>query len=426
MLPLVIAVAGWGPNRLDVFGVGSDGGLYHKAWTGAAWQADWENLGGKFTSAPAVATWGPNRLDVFGVGSDGGLYHKAWTGAAWQADWENLGGDFPHKPPPGTCSASSFSPSLVFLKTDFLVVWRCDDNLLYMANPQRQGTALVKVTGTPVMLVLPSGETQTISSLGRPSVAVFGQVLLLAWTGLDGILNVAQSHDGIEFQGQISLPDKSAFGPCIAAGINSDDFKAVALLAWVGTDGKGTLNVRVSADGSAFGPPIALVETSLDTPAISSITEGSNYMAWTGTDEVGTLSFAELRVEPNPAGNYSAALVGKHNYSGDQDGGPDFSRSGPALAYTPIGGATALAYRGTLQDHLYFFASGDNTLPPLPQLNKDHGSIQRYELQAQSICSPSVAFSAVGDLFWTWIGLDKSINFQIDGQVTMPRISGPL
>lgn len=58
------------------------------------WEAAWDDLGGQFTSAPAVAAWGPNRLDVFGVGADKALYHKAWTGAEWTPGWDDLGGQF--------------------------------------------------------------------------------------------------------------------------------------------------------------------------------------------------------------------------------------------------------------------------------------------------------------------------------------------
>lgn len=61
-----------------------------------------ENVG---TSASALTTtigplsaavsWAPNRLDIFAVGTDRRLFHKAWDGSQWrpsQADWEPLGG----------------------------------------------------------------------------------------------------------------------------------------------------------------------------------------------------------------------------------------------------------------------------------------------------------------------------------------------
>jgi hypothetical protein len=30
----------------------------------------WEDLGGKCSSPPAVASWGANRVDIFGIGTD--------------------------------------------------------------------------------------------------------------------------------------------------------------------------------------------------------------------------------------------------------------------------------------------------------------------------------------------------------------------
>ncbi|MDP9169446.1 MAG: hypothetical protein M3N54_02405, partial [Acidobacteriota bacterium] len=91
-------VVSWGPNRLDIFSLGADNAMYHKAWDGNAWQPNWENLGGFFTSPPAVVAWGPNRLDICGLGADHAMYHKAWDGRAWQGSWEKLGGAFSSPP----------------------------------------------------------------------------------------------------------------------------------------------------------------------------------------------------------------------------------------------------------------------------------------------------------------------------------------
>ncbi|MGH2771263.1 MAG: M43 family zinc metalloprotease, partial [Actinomycetota bacterium] len=61
---------------------------------------NWEPLGGAFTSPPEVTSWGPNRLDIFALGADNQMYHKAWDGA-WvpsPTDWESLGGVFMPSP----------------------------------------------------------------------------------------------------------------------------------------------------------------------------------------------------------------------------------------------------------------------------------------------------------------------------------------
>ena len=44
---------------------------------------DYERLGGVCMSAPRAVAWGPNRLDVFVIGTDSALYHKWWDGATW-------------------------------------------------------------------------------------------------------------------------------------------------------------------------------------------------------------------------------------------------------------------------------------------------------------------------------------------------------
>lgn len=88
----------WASTRLDIFGLGTDNGMYHKYWTpGSGWgpsQTGWENLGGVFNSAPEIVAWSTNRLDIFGLGTDNQMYHKAWTGSSWTSGWKGLGGVF--------------------------------------------------------------------------------------------------------------------------------------------------------------------------------------------------------------------------------------------------------------------------------------------------------------------------------------------
>lgn len=85
-----LSVVSWGPDRLDLFALGTDQALWHCARDGSAW-SPWQSLGGTLTSAPSVASWGPNRLDVFALGPTHNLLHIAWNGSEWSA-WEDHDG----------------------------------------------------------------------------------------------------------------------------------------------------------------------------------------------------------------------------------------------------------------------------------------------------------------------------------------------
>ncbi len=100
------SVVSWGPNRIDIFGVGTDNALWHKWWDGAQW-GGWESLGGILTSPPTVVSWAPNRLDVFAIGTDSALYHRWWDGAQW-GGWESLGGILVNPP-----TAVSWGPNRI-------------------------------------------------------------------------------------------------------------------------------------------------------------------------------------------------------------------------------------------------------------------------------------------------------------------------
>ena len=89
-------VAAWGPNRMDVFAVGTDHAMWHRWWDGNAW-GGWESLGGVLASPPSAVAWAPNRLDVFAVGTDHAMWHRWWDGNAW-GGWESLGGVLTSRP----------------------------------------------------------------------------------------------------------------------------------------------------------------------------------------------------------------------------------------------------------------------------------------------------------------------------------------
>ncbi len=86
-------------QRLDVFGLGTDYAMYHKALLGAAANSPggWENLGGIFTSAPAAIAL-DGQVHVFGLGTDYSMFRKVWNGSSWTTQWERLGGYFSSAP----------------------------------------------------------------------------------------------------------------------------------------------------------------------------------------------------------------------------------------------------------------------------------------------------------------------------------------
>ena len=92
--PAAIALDG----QVHVFGLGTDYSMFHRTWNGSAWIGDWERLGGFFSSAASVVSWGPGRMDVFARGADFTLRHRAWEGGAWKTDWQNLGGSLASPP----------------------------------------------------------------------------------------------------------------------------------------------------------------------------------------------------------------------------------------------------------------------------------------------------------------------------------------
>src|SRR6266436_5274734 len=90
----------WAFERLDIFVVGTDAALYHKYWSpSTGWGPSvlgYERLGGVIVGSPAVVSWGPERLDIFVRGTDLALYHKCWSpSTGWGpsiTDYERLGG----------------------------------------------------------------------------------------------------------------------------------------------------------------------------------------------------------------------------------------------------------------------------------------------------------------------------------------------
>jgi len=77
------AATAWAVDQLEVFAIFDEG---HRYWDGESWHP-WERMGGSLTGAPAASSWSANRIDVFAPGRDGGTWHRWWDGTRW-VDWE--------------------------------------------------------------------------------------------------------------------------------------------------------------------------------------------------------------------------------------------------------------------------------------------------------------------------------------------------
>ncbi|KAF1813405.1 fucose-specific lectin [Eremomyces bilateralis CBS 781.70] len=108
------ASVSWGSNRLDVFGIGADTGLWHRSNSGNGWEG-WEPMGGAFTSPPAAVSWGQGHMCVFGVGTNKEMWYKSWAGTGWSS-WQSLGGSF--QSTPGAVSTGSGRMDVYGVGTD--------------------------------------------------------------------------------------------------------------------------------------------------------------------------------------------------------------------------------------------------------------------------------------------------------------------
>ena len=70
-------VSSWTENRLDVFVIGTNDGLFQKCWDGR-W-SKWNYLGGTIKFDPAAVSSDINNIDIVAVGVNSNLYHKSWN-----------------------------------------------------------------------------------------------------------------------------------------------------------------------------------------------------------------------------------------------------------------------------------------------------------------------------------------------------------
>ncbi|MCJ7446001.1 MAG: hypothetical protein MUO26_16025, partial [Methanotrichaceae archaeon] len=70
-----------GRDSIDVFT--TDGiNVYRTGWDGRSWRSEAiQNMGMIISFAPAAASSGPDKLDIFVIGTDGNLWHKSTEGS---------------------------------------------------------------------------------------------------------------------------------------------------------------------------------------------------------------------------------------------------------------------------------------------------------------------------------------------------------
>jgi hypothetical protein len=129
-----VAIVSRDPNKLDVFIIGADGGIWTAAWdahvANGAWRGWWRI--GVATAAPgspvAIVSRDPNKLDVFIIGAEGGIWTAAWdahvANGAWRG-WSRVLDAIPD--PHSTISVVSRDPA----KLDVFIV--ASDGSIYTA-----------------------------------------------------------------------------------------------------------------------------------------------------------------------------------------------------------------------------------------------------------------------------------------------------
>jgi hypothetical protein len=138
-----IAACATGPAEIQLLARGPEGELLHGTVRNGEW-GGFECIGSPaarvgaiaipvgLASAPSACSRAPGRMDVFAVGSSGGLVHSAWDGAGF-AEFESLGGvvlmegraEEPVRGPISACScgASAMAIAARGAAGDLLVKW---------------------------------------------------------------------------------------------------------------------------------------------------------------------------------------------------------------------------------------------------------------------------------------------------------------
>lgn len=83
-------------------------------------------------------------------------------------------------------------------------------------------------------------------------------------------------------QFKLRLDETSNFGPAIVHHVNEEEGIDILVVAWTGTDGN--INVMQSRDGIEWGTKVVLDEATKNAPTLADY-DGRYYVAWTGLNE---------------------------------------------------------------------------------------------------------------------------------------------
>jgi hypothetical protein len=112
-LPAMKAISTSSGN-LDLYAIGTDNMAYHNHYDSFGEWTGWDNLGGPVVGTPTVATWGGGRQDIFFKSTNNTLYQKVYFGGtSWapsQSQFWDLGG-----PIDGAPAAASMQPNWLTL-----------------------------------------------------------------------------------------------------------------------------------------------------------------------------------------------------------------------------------------------------------------------------------------------------------------------
>jgi hypothetical protein len=140
------------PNNLDLFVLGSDGGVESTYWDASGGWGDWFRIGPEAATFPggntvtAVART-PDHLDLFVVANNGGIYSSYWDdGIPWSGDWFRIGPEAATFPGGNAVTAVARTPNnldLFVLGSDGGV--QIDSRLEPVADPKRECTSATKL-----------------------------------------------------------------------------------------------------------------------------------------------------------------------------------------------------------------------------------------------------------------------------------------